>query len=339
MKDDWIMNRIPDIVPLPADSDRPIMGLPISKSTLRIWADHFASASSSHDNEIDFFSGKVVEDLQTTFYAQNFYPTALARVNMIYLQTLASMEVGKHHQTKREGLRSYLFAITFAGSGYLRYEGQEYTLESGSIMFLNCRLPHEYHAGENGWCYRFFHFDGTAVPFYFDQVLASNNVCFRPADLTPFQKLFGELVETNRTNHFTNEIVTNRILTDILTLLVCELPRFQEKQIPVPVQSICHYIEQNFDRHISLDHVADSCGLSKYHMCRIFKDTTGISIITYLTDFRLDIAQRLLRNSERSIEEISDCVGFPDRSAFYRAFRARETMSPKDYRKFWKELL
>ena len=92
------------------------------------------------------------------------------------------MEVGNHHHTKREGLPSYLLAMTFSGSGRLRYDGRDYCLEDGSIMFLDCRRPHEYCAGKDGWAYRFFHFDGNSVPFYFNQVIASNNVCFNLKD-------------------------------------------------------------------------------------------------------------------------------------------------------------
>ena len=71
-------------------------------------------------------------------------------------------------------------------------------------------------------------------------------------------------------------------------------------------------------------------------MSREFKKYTGKTIFNYITDLRISLAQRLLRYSNLSVNEIAENIGFEDHNGFYRAFMQREEMSPSAYRKYWK---
>ena len=94
-------------------------------------------------------------------------------------------------------------------------------------------------------------------------------------------------------------------------------------------------LQNSFCEKLTLDQIAKEMKLSKYYMSREFKKSTGKTIFGYITDCRINLAQRLLRYSKMTINEISEHIGFEDHNSFYRAFQQRETMSPSAYRKYW----
>jgi transcriptional regulator GlxA family with amidase domain len=71
---------------------------------------------------------------------------------------------------------------------------------------------------------------------------------------------------------------------------------------------------------------------------RRFKAATGLTLIDYLQNLRIEEAKRLLESSERSAEEISFEVGYEDASFFRRLFRRRTGLAPAEYRRIFKPI-
>ena len=92
------------------------------------------------------------------------------------------------------------------------------------------------------------------------------------------------------------------------------------------------YINQNAAQALSLDHLEEVFGLSKYALLHEFKDYTGMSIYQYILTRRIILAQQLLRQGVKPRQACEQC-GFSDYTSFYRAFRARTGKSPAQYGK------
>ncbi len=73
----------------------------------------------------------------------------------------------------------------------------------------------------------------------------------------------------------------------------------------------------------SLDEMARRAGLSRSGLTERFRGRLGQSPMQYLTDWRLQTAERALRNRQRSVGEIAGSVGYTSEAAFNRAFRKR----------------
>lgn len=71
---------------------------------------------------------------------------------------------------------------------------------------------------------------------------------------------------------------------------------------------------------------------------RRFKAATGLTLIDYLQNLRIEEAKRLLETSPRSADEISFEVGYDDASFFRRVFRRRTGLSPVQYRRVFKPI-
>jgi transcriptional regulator GlxA family with amidase domain len=98
------------------------------------------------------------------------------------------------------------------------------------------------------------------------------------------------------------------------------------------ISSAQDWLHQNFHRPFSLDAPARGVGMSLRNFVRRFKRATGDSPLIYLQKLRIAAAKRLLESNHRSMQEISNAVGYQD-VAFFRVLFERHTgVSPSAYR-------
>lgn len=296
----------------------------------------FWNSSDSSKYNLDYLKGDFDLSYMLSHYGDSFSPPSFIRKNFLHLQLLCSVTFSKTHYTKRKDLPSYLLAQTFWGKGALHYNQREYELVPGDVFLIDCRLLHEYYAAsEEGWGYRFLHFDGTPMPAYYSQIASSQNVKFTFHEGSYFENLFREIFLTNSGSELNKDIITNRIITDMITEILCQCPQYQETEPPPVIMDLCNYLQNSFQQKLTLDQISREMKLSKYYMSREFKKYTGTTIFGYILDCRIALAQKLLRQSSMSINEIAEHVGFEDHNNFYRVFQQREKLSPSAYRKYW----
>ncbi|TBL80826.1 response regulator [Paenibacillus thalictri] len=92
------------------------------------------------------------------------------------------------------------------------------------------------------------------------------------------------------------------------------------------------YINRNYRQKITVSDIAASIGLSESYLSHLYKKETGENLIDYLTKYRLEQAEQLLRNSDLRTYEIAERVGFADSNYFSRQFKRYIGMNPLDYR-------
>lgn len=98
------------------------------------------------------------------------------------------------------------------------------------------------------------------------------------------------------------------------------------------ISPILKYIEANLSQPLTLDMVAASCFMNKYHMCHLFKSVTGFSVMEYIIHCRVLKSRELLRKGMR-VQEAGEAVGFRNNEHFIRTFGALTGVSPKRYAK------
>ena len=100
----------------------------------------------------------------------------------------------------------------------------------------------------------------------------------------------------------------------------------------IPLSDVCAYIAEHFTEELSLEHVAEYAGFSKYHFERIFTEYNGITFYRYLQQMRINYAQTLLSNHDLTITDIAGMAGFASTTAFTRAFKKNTGYPPSEYR-------
>ena len=92
------------------------------------------------------------------------------------------------------------------------------------------------------------------------------------------------------------------------------------------------YIDENYEKELTLDSVARKIAISPYYLSKLFKDEIGENFIEYLTRLRINQAKKLLEENRFSIKEICMLVGYSDPNYFSRIFKKIEGVTPTEYR-------
>ncbi len=98
------------------------------------------------------------------------------------------------------------------------------------------------------------------------------------------------------------------------------------------IRKILKYIDLNDFREISLDTTALSVGLTPQYVSKIFKDKYKMNFLEYLITRRMELACRLLIETDMTVRAIASEVGYTDINYFGKVFRKSTGMSPRDYR-------
>jgi AraC-like DNA-binding protein len=106
----------------------------------------------------------------------------------------------------------------------------------------------------------------------------------------------------------------------------------ETKVEPDSVRKARSYIEENYDRPISLKEAAGVVNTSVRYFCKVFKNYTGITFVDYLTRLRIEKSKSLLLNPHKRISEIAYEVGFESLTQFNRSFKKYAGMTPTKYR-------
>lgn len=92
-------------------------------------------------------------------------------------------------------------------------------------------------------------------------------------------------------------------------------------------------LRSDSDADVSLDALASDAGLSRFHFCRAFKESTGLSPHAWLRQHRLEQAMTMLRDSDDTVVSIAAALGYSSQTAFAAAFRKLTGETPSDWRR------
>ena len=87
------------------------------------------------------------------------------------------------------------------------------------------------------------------------------------------------------------------------------------------------------DADVSLAALASEAGLSRFHFCRAFKESTGLSPHAWLRQYRLEQAMNMLRDTDESVVSVAVALGYSSQTAFAAAFRKLTGETPSDWRR------
>ena len=94
------------------------------------------------------------------------------------------------------------------------------------------------------------------------------------------------------------------------------------------VEPALRYIRDHYAEPVSVDGLAGLCRISKPYFCRVFRAVTGKTATEYLRDYRLNVADTLLGNTDLSVAQTAARCGFSDENYFCRRYRKTFGLSP-----------
>lgn len=272
-----------------------------------------------------------------------YTPSTFARSSLLYLQEIGNLQALRPHTSSRAELSSYLFFIVNNGYGTLSYNNQVYNLSQGSCVFIDCELPYSHSTGkenisdENLWSLQWCHFNGPEMKGIYEKYKSRGGPpVFNPSEPGVYQKLLESLQLIASSSSYVRDMKINAELSQLLVLLMeaaWNPGGITEKQSVI--RNIREYLDDKYAERITLDRLSNIFFIDKFYLCEQFKEQMGVSVMDYLISVRITEAKKMLRFTDKSIEEISEAVGVNGGAYFSRMFKKVEGISPSEYRKMW----
>ena len=294
-----------------------------------------------------------------------YTPSPFARSSLLHLQEVGSLSAIRPHTSKREKLQSYLCFMVEDGEGELVYEGKKYKLRSGDVVFIDCRKAYSHSTGMNPnaglWSLRWCHFYGPSMPAIYAKycergglpVIRGADVSVDlacgadmgrrddvscGADVSQYAAILTDIYTLASSSDYIRDMRINGKLNDLLTLLM-ESSWHREAHTNAPkkmeISRVKSFLDEHYEEKLSLESVASHFFIDKHYLARLFKEQYGVTLVTYLQQVRITHAKRMLRFTDKSIEEIGLECGIGELNYFSRVFKKLEGVSPSEFRRVW----
>ncbi len=125
------------------------------------------------------------------------------------------------------------------------------------------------------------------------------------------------------------------LLYSIYKLLLDSITKEKNRHLSVIEPAIRMIAEQSEKSCLSVESLADICGISSVHLRRLFVKQFGISPIKYISHQKTERAKELLKYDLLSITDISEMLGFSGIDYFCRTFKKETGFTPGEYRKLY----
>jgi AraC-like DNA-binding protein len=99
------------------------------------------------------------------------------------------------------------------------------------------------------------------------------------------------------------------------------------------IKAVMELVSTRYGKKITLGDMADAAHMQRNYFCRTFHDATGMTPMEYVRQYRMEIARKLLQETESSITEIAHEVGYYDTAHFCRTFSRYAGLPPSSLRR------
>ena len=130
-----------------------------------------------------------------------------------------------------------------------------------------------------------------------------------------------------------------------MEILIIRLMRTTSLAMPAEPQTLSgnrqcaavrRYIDLHFKEPLTLEQLAEEAHMNKFYLSHAFKREYGVSPINYMITRRIEESKYLLAETDLSMSQIAQLLGFSSLSYFSQVFRRTQTVSPKEYRQIQK---
>lgn len=233
------------------------------------------------------------------------------------------------------------------GRFLLSLNGKEYTLEEGNLCYI---AEGALHGGTSLDCiYECLTFNTNILLKHSSIVirdhlksLESNQMHIQPI-FTKAQpgilKCVSRMLTAARTEKLGWELLALAGLYDFYGTVIQQDYREEAPADATTYQRVrqikmaLEFIEQNFQKPITLEQLAHVSGLSAKYFCRYFRNILQRTPIDYLNYYRVEQACFLLEEDKRSVTDVAYACGYNDSSYFVRSFKKYKGITPNQYAK------
>lgn len=242
----------------------------------------------------------------------------------------------QYHAIRSEGYYMPQFIYCTEGEGVLIINGSSCTILPNQGFFLPAGTPHEYYTTGDVWDTHWLVLGGRGIDDILERFGFTEPAVYTLSDITRLNHLFKKIYSTLKSDRLYGNYYAGGFAYDFLV----ELYRLANNKVSADeggdnrtMLSVVDYIDSHYTEEISLEQLSEVAGVTKQHLCKLFRKTFNMRPVEYITKLRIQHAKRLLLTTNDTVKEISESLGFSDSGYFCRVFKRYEMMSPLDFRK------
>lgn len=245
-----------------------------------------------------------------------------------------------HFRFTRHSHDEFALGYMYQGVQQFYCRGTNQSAPAGSLITVN---PGEIHDGMSAddsiFCYRILYLPysllqdiGREMLGIRDSLFFTEPILEDPALATELARLFWLMDEDDTEVLQLQELLYN-LLEKLLSRHGTEQQRLgRQPMISDKIAKAISFIHDSIHDEISLDDIAKTAGLSRYHFLRSFNQEMSISPYAYLLQCRLEFARQVI-GTGRAIGDAAYEAGFSDQSHLSRRFKAAYGITPKQYQR------
>ncbi len=228
---------------------------------------------------------------------------------------------------------NYILHYVYSGCGILRIGDIEYTIRPGEIFLIKPNFLAYYESdSENPWLYCWIEFNGSMS----ERILSAfSKPVISDYDDAVIGKKFKEFIDCG---NIPFEAAMEKFWAVIAALNQNSADNSQIRSQDY-VQMAERYIKNNIHKKITVNDISEYVGINRSYLSRLFKEYKNISPQQYITSMKVTAAAQYLKNTNISIGEAAQSVGYSDYHIFNKVFHRYFNASPSEWRKkyYWQK--
>ena len=144
------------------------------------------------------------------------------------------------------------------------------------------------------------------------------------------EKELGPVLE--RMKELLDQQAQNKGNSSVLRLLEGVIPDKEALKDPLILKTAM-YMEENINRNLSIDEIADVFNMNKDYLGKQIKNKTSLTFRNFYNGFKIEYAKPMIKSSQYKIYEISELLGYSSPDYFTQLFKSITGMTPAEYKK------
>lgn len=246
---------------------------------------------------------------------------------------------GQLRTYRPRGREDYQLLYVASGRAYFFLDGIKRPVTKGSmVLYRPGELQLYYYYAEDRPEVWWVHFTGNAVEEVLERYGLSRhktgNVFFTGSS-SDYEWLYGQMIRElglKRVNYAELLEMNLRHIFLMINRYLSEGQRTSGAVIDEAERAI-HYFNENYNGDINIEEYAARRHMSACWFIKCFKEVAGVTPMQYVVSLRINNAMQLLDDTNYSIAEAAEAVGYDNALYFSRLFKRHTGMSPSEYRK------
>ena len=244
--------------------------------------------------------------------------------------------VNAHNHVYGPEIRNYyLFVLVNKGEADFFHKNGTIKLKTHDMLFL-CPGEKIHYVANTPWSIQWIGLYGQTVEKYMKLLsVDGDNPVVHVDQYHELEMLFDEVYNINSERFEYSRCYQISLVYRIFSVL---LQNSSKKTTTDIVDSAKKIIDYNFDKNITITQIAETLYTDPAYLTRQFTSKYGIAPKEYIIEKRIVLAKKLLLETNATVMEISNSVGYDDSLYFSRIFKKKEGVSPVMYRRKTKEM-